>query len=77
MNASSNSPGPKGYSAYVKEGEFAARLKKLEDVIMKTTGYIVIDKEDKTMIKLSEILDEGLWANIHRCNHENYWLYCD
>ncbi len=64
MNSSSHSPGPKGYSAYVKDGEYKSRLKKLESIIMKTTGYTIIDKEEKTMIKLSEILDESLWANI-------------
>ena len=67
MNASSNSPGPKGYSAYVKDGEYSARIKKLEAIIMKTTGYTIIDKEEKAM-KLTELLEElneSLWANIH------------
>jgi hypothetical protein len=67
MNSSSHSPGPKGYSAYVKDGEYKSYLKHIAKIVEKTTGYDLVNKEEKEMVKLAEILSEknkGLWANI-------------
>ena len=68
MNPTSHSPGPKGYSGYVKDGEYKSYLKHIAKIVEKTTGYEIVDKEDKEVVKLAEIIAEknkGLWANIH------------
>ena len=53
MNPSSHSPGPKGYSGYVKDGEYKLYLKHMAKIIEKTTGYELVDKEEKEISKES------------------------